>query len=227
MKRELGQETVDSPIEASKERRVTNSMNAARCPHVFQIGFNKCGTRTICEYFRANGVPAVHWKRGRLAQTIFANWLAGRNILRGLHKHRVFTDMESVGDGPILEAYKLFPWMAHDYPDAVFILNTRPLDHWLESRFNHMKGKYARRWRDALGLESYKELANAWTQSWHAHHDMVRAFFAPGRHRFFEFDIELEGPEAIGRQFPELDLDPAFYRVFGKTDQAIGRPALR
>jgi hypothetical protein len=92
---------------------------------VFQIGFNRCGTRTIHSYFDANRIRSVHWDAGRLARRIFTNLANGDDLLDGYSYFDVFTDMEWLDDAHHCEAYKLFPYFAAQYPDAVFILNTR------------------------------------------------------------------------------------------------------
>lgn len=184
---------------------------------IFQIGFNRCGTRTIARYFRANGLKVVHWDKGRLARSMFENWQLGLPLLRRYPERDVFTDMESAGPDRILEAYKLFPWLAFEHPDAVFILNTRNVDRWIASRFSHGDGFYAGYWRKALSIDSDAKLEKVWRRQWAAHHEAVETFFADGRYRFFRFDIETDGPEAINRHIPELGLDAERYSVAGKT----------
>ena len=103
------------------------SPRATRIPFkIFQIGFNKCGTKTLHHYFCRNGLRGVHWDQGRLAQRMFVNLARGNSLLEGYEQFDVFTDMEYLDDfGSYLEAYKLFPHLAAQYPNAVFILNTR------------------------------------------------------------------------------------------------------
>ena len=36
-------------------------------PKIFQIGFNKCGTRSITQLFHDSNVRSIHWDEGRLA----------------------------------------------------------------------------------------------------------------------------------------------------------------
>ena len=105
---------------------------------IFQIGFNKCGTRTIHQYFCDNGIRSVHWDEGRLAQRMFKNLSDGESLLAGYEEYDVFTDMEFLSEsGVFLEGYKLFPFLAAQYPDAVFILNTRDRESWIRSRVSH------------------------------------------------------------------------------------------
>ena len=36
-------------------------------PRIFLIGFNKCGTTSFHDYFKANGIASVHWRANTLA----------------------------------------------------------------------------------------------------------------------------------------------------------------
>ena len=121
---------------------------------IFQIGFNKCGTSTIHRYLRANGVKCVHWDDGRLAQRMFANLANGDNLMAGYEGFDAFTDMEYIDQvGTLLEGYKLFPYLAAQYPDAVFILNTRDREAWIRSRLA-WRGDYAARHRAHVAQRS-------------------------------------------------------------------------
>ena len=99
---------------------------------IFQIGFNKCGTRTIHRYLTRNGVSSVHWDAGRLAKRMYANLAEGRELLAGYEEFDAFTDMEYLDEfgTTYLEGYKLYPYLAAQYPNAVFILNTRNREAW-------------------------------------------------------------------------------------------------
>ncbi len=175
---------------------------------VFQIGFNRCGTDTLYRVFAESGVPSIHWDHGRLAQQIYANLSQGAPPVDGFLQVAFF-DMEWVRGG--LEAFKLFPKFYAAYPDAVFILNTRTRERWLESRLSHANGEYARLYQATAQLPSRDALVRYWRDDWDRHHANVRAFFA-GRGRMFEFNIEQEAPEKIVQAIPELRLDAKHYR---------------
>ena len=114
---------------------------------IFQIGFNKCGTKTLHHYFSRNGIKSVHWDEGRLAQRMFTNLATGKKLVAGYEQFDVFTDMEFLSkSGIYLEAYKLFPHLTSQYPEALFILNTRNREAWIRSRLEHGKNlSYAHR----------------------------------------------------------------------------------
>jgi hypothetical protein len=180
---------------------------------IFQIGFNRCGTRTIHKYLCANGLTGVHWHKGRLAKRIFRNHEQGRDLLAGYERFDVYTDMEWLEPARYLEAYRLFPQLAAQYPDAVFILNTRDREAWIKSRLGHLDGHYAALHKAYLKLDSDAELAEHWRKEWDLHHASVTEFFADGAHRFFVCRIETDLPQLLDRMLPELNLDPATYVV--------------
>ena len=184
---------------------------------IFQVGFNRCGTRTLHRYFRANGLKSVHWDKGRLAARMFRNLEAGADLLDGYRSFQVFTDMECLEPTRFLEAYKLYPQLAAQYPDAVFILNTRDREAWIRSRFAHRKGKYAALHKAYLEITSDTELADHWRNEWDRHLACVTQFFADGAHRFFVCQIENDLPQLLDRMLPELTLDHSTYSVHGQV----------
>ena len=183
---------------------------------IFQIGFNRCGTRTIHGYLAANGLRSIHWDDGRLARRIFANLANGDDLLAGYSYFDVFTDMEYLDDLNHLEAYKLFPYLAAQYPDAVFILNTRDREDWIRSRLRFRKGGYAARYKRHLGIASDQKLADAWREEWDHHHRRAVEFFETKPHRFFVCRIETDLPDLLNEKIPEIALNPALYRVEGR-----------
>lgn len=175
---------------------------------IFQIGFNRCGTKTLHKYFRANGLRSVHWNKGMLATRIFSNLEEGLDLLAGYESFDVFTDMEWLTPTRYLEAYKLYPQLAAQYPDAVFILNTRDREAWIRSRFAHGKpsGSYAARHKALLQIASDTELAEHWRMEWDLHHARVTEFFEDSAYRFFVWRIDDDLPQLLDRMLPELIL---------------------
>ena len=126
-------------------------------PRIFQIGFNKCGTRTLHAFFVQNGISAVHWDKGRLAARMFANLHFGRRCMEG-YEETAFSDMVLVNNnGVMLFGYKLFRELDAQYPKSFFILNTRDFDKWMTSWLSHVstnpnRGLLRTRMAQALGI---------------------------------------------------------------------------
>ena len=180
---------------------------------IFQIGFNKCGTSTLRHFLHKNGIASVHWDEGRLAQRIFDNLAANKELLSGYEEFRAFGDMEFIDGSRFLEGYRLFRQFAAQYPDSVFILNTRDREQWIQSRFRHNDGSYAAMHKSFYGVGSDEELAAIWRQEWERHHRGVLDFFRPGEFRFFTWRIDDDLPRLLEEHVPELSIDRIYYRA--------------
>jgi hypothetical protein len=191
---------------------------------VFQIGFNKCGTRTVHRFLQLNGLHAVHWDRGNLARSIYRNLTNRDSLIKGYEQFDAFSDMEYVTSEFAFEAYKLFPLLADEFPDALFLLNTRDREDWVRSRLDHREGAYAKKWKAVLGVDDDARLAELWRTDWDRHHERVTSFFASRHLQFLKFDIANDSPELIARYFPNCRFDLSAYRVKGKGAERQSLP---
>jgi hypothetical protein len=91
---------------------------------VFCIGFNKTGTTSLHEYFVRAGLNSKH---DALYQK-HTRTLPLDELRAYLDAHEAYTDGERANYVLLLELY----------PDAKFVLNTRELKKWLESRVKHV-----------------------------------------------------------------------------------------
>ena len=104
---------------------------------VFQIGFNKCGTKFLTELFHSNGYKGIHWAAGALADDIaYSKAVNRRPLAKWADEYTVFTDMESVHrfSMPMIEGFKEYALLDKWYPDAIFVLNIRKVDDWILGR---------------------------------------------------------------------------------------------
>eukprot|EP01083_Nonionella_stella_P014882 41665_1 len=99
--------------------------------YIFQIGFNKCATRTFTEFFQRNGIASCHYMH------------EGRNI------HGDMMKRYSQNEPLLMDYYREFMFYAdfapssallwqllfEEYPNARFILNIRNVNAWLRSRY--------------------------------------------------------------------------------------------
>jgi hypothetical protein len=180
-------------------------------PKIFQIGFNRCGTKTLHMFFLKNGLSSVHWDKGRLAVTMYQNILLGRRLLAGYEHYGCFTDMENALTGRFFfEGYKLYPQLLRAFPNAYFILNTRDMEKWIQSRMKHEGGRYKEHHKSIWRVSTDEALANVWRREWRRHHADVNEFFR-GHPRFMVFDIEADAPRSLAEFLAEFELDPAHY----------------
>jgi hypothetical protein len=160
---------------------------------IFQIGFNKCGTKSIHRFLSGNGLRSVHWDGGNLARKIHDNHMDGKPLLQGYEHFDCFTDMEDVDLGlyiPVL----YFKELDQQYPGSKFILNVRHIDHWITSRLNHRD--YIDVSMRTLGMDR-EEVIEHWRSQWHQHIHSVKEFFKNRPDDLLVFDIETEGDRFI------------------------------
>jgi len=184
---------------------------------IIQIGFNRCGTRTLHGFFLRNGISSVHWERGRIAKQFYARKAAGEDpftdyngsLLR-LRRHTVaLTDMQFLDGKVLLEPFKDYEYIHRFYPDAYYILNTRDRESWVRSRILHGAGNFLRRYQSYLGGAGVDEVCDVWRRDWDDHHTKARAFFRDSGARFLDFNIETDDVaticEFLSPDFGELD----------------------
>lgn len=75
---------------------------------LFIVGLPRTGTTSLCEFFLRHGQPTAHCAYTEAAMTL----------------------AKVIADTPV---YNDYPELAKAYPQAKFILNQRPLEHWLPS----------------------------------------------------------------------------------------------
>ena len=167
-------------------------------PLIFQIGFHRCGTTALAAFLERCGLPCVHYDRGRLGRRLRENLAAGRPPLAGYEEYRAFANMQYEDGADYFDGMAYFHELDDAY-DARFVLNTRPLDHWLRSLAAH----YARRPRALrlpclearFGTTDPSGVAEGWRALREAHHRQVRAELPP--ERLLVFDIESDPPERL------------------------------
>jgi hypothetical protein len=177
--------------------------SSASC-RIFLIGFNKCGTTSFHDFFKANGLTSVHWRANTLAMTIHRHVQSGhRPLLDGLEQWTAYTDMVCIpgspwgqsnsDDQPLIEACRMFKLLHESYPRSLFILNTRDPLAWIRSRLSHDGGQFAAAYRRALeseGVTTEAQLIRRWLQDWHDHHgDVLRYFTSHCPDQFLLFHI--------------------------------------
>jgi len=167
---------------------------------IFVIGFNKCGTKTIHEFFKKNQIPSYHigdfWLTFK--QRIALNLKEDKRFLEGYEQYTVFSDSEDIVDN-----YKL---LDHQYPDSRFILNTRDINRWLVSRLNHGRRKPKVIYPDGRYCDFSNKLHNVnytwpewveiWKEKWIKHHNDVDTYFKD-KDNLLIFNIEQDKPIKI------------------------------
>ncbi len=96
------------------------------------------------------------------------------------------------------------------YDDVYFILNTRDVNRWIDSRLKHNNGTYLERFCSILNMNK-KGVINYWLSMWYKHHAEVLTYFY-NRENFLLFNIDTGNGEMLC-EF--LNIDKKFAKKFG------------
>ncbi|MEM9223253.1 MAG: glycosyltransferase 61 family protein [Pseudomonadota bacterium] len=184
---------------------------------VIQIGFNKCGTRSMYRFFLKNHVPAMHWAKGTVGHDVRENLAEGRPPFEGHEEYVFYSDLMGPRGEPVFEGHFHYKEFYEAYPGSLFILNTRNEDNWIRSRQRHPN--FIRRFAHHYSLDSPEAVEELWRDQWRSHHAGVRSFFADKPGQLLTFDIENHGGgELAAFVKPHLSLDPACWGHVGKAE---------
>ncbi|WP_108883337.1 sulfotransferase [Anderseniella sp. Alg231-50] len=197
-------------------------------PKIFLIGYNKCGTKTFHDFFRKNGLRSLHFRKkygpfkgAHLARSMEENSKSGKNILDGVSRYQVYSDMVYVDNDTAIEANKFFRELDSHYPGSHFIFNDRPVEDWIRSRINHVGGPYnsfIERWQNATGL-SREAVIDFWRTEYFQHKKQVLEYFQ-GRPDFMHFDLTRHSvSDLVSFLSPAYRLDADKWAVKGTTKE--------
>lgn len=158
-------------------------------PKIFNIGLNRAGTTSLTRALGILGLQAVHHKHAgeRLYDLVVQNRRRGRRLLDGVDRHYdAFSDFA---------AHNFFSILDQQYPGSRFILTTRELQAWLDSR--------ARKVRDNLSRPDYRHAfrivdREKWAQERATYLARLEGYFARRPGDLLVIDIP------AGQGWPEL-----------------------
>lgn len=197
---------------------------------IFQIGFYKCGTTTLANFFNANGIPSIHWgKDGELAYSMHINHFLKRPLLNQeyLDQYVGFFDMNNAHSGaPIYIGVMYFKELDRQYPGSKFILNVRNKEAWLKSQAMH-KTRFKKTLLQKIAEDyhvSTIRMLEIWSELWDTHHAAVIEYFKDRPQDLLIFDIEKDPPSKITEFFaPYFHLDPELYGHDNVTKKASNK----
>ena len=196
---------------------------------IFQIGFNRCGTTSFYNFFKKNRIPSLHWNRGSIAAGIKAAHLSNKPLLSLVEGFTFYSDMEYVDiihagewiselqfqelfkqqnrdDFLPIYGYEMFAELDKQYPNSKFILNTRDVDNWINSRLRFLKSGYEYCKHGHSFHDNEEELKLCWKEHWHTHYNSVIDYFKDRPHDLLIFNIESDDPVKIVDFFANLEL---------------------
>ena len=199
-----------------------NSKNKFR---IFQIGFNKCGTRSLNHLFKKNGIKTIHYGGGKIAETMFKHYKKNEPLIDIRYRNiTFFSDMESIvnPETPLYVSQHLFKNLYYQYPNSIFILNIRNKDNWIKSRLNHgsksNEVKYLKIIMSKMNM-SRKEVIKLWSEEWDTHIKNVKEFFNDKPNKLIIYNIETEPIDVlITKLKPYININKELYKHIGKTN---------
>lgn len=202
----------------------TNESHPITLPRVVQIGFHKCGTRSLEQLFRRAGHRVVKFKLRRpfrrsrnAALLIRENLKVGRKVFAGMEDYTFYADLIYQTETESFEPIRCFREIIRDYPDTILLLNVRKREDWIKSRLNHGHGEFARRVMRQRGISSPEMLAEAWRSEWDVHLAEVRKFMASRPEQFIEFDIDTGSAQDLVERLPGYALRAEDWGDVGRT----------
>jgi len=213
---------------------------------IFQIGFNKCGTTSLHDFFVKNGYLSHHWDGGNIARTIKEN-IDSQNILKGYPENSFFSDMESSSVSEDIFGQYYFQKLNECYRSARFILNIRDKNKWIKSRLNHRHHTDDRRWKfgeynlpayakdsmfrlgDLLNINFRKDkgsnssdgpelLKKIWSAQWDSHiYEVTNYFKKIEPWKLLVFDVEKDNIYKLIDFFKDLNLNKERWGISNKT----------
>lgn len=137
---------------------------------IFCIGLNKTGTISLHQALQTLGIRSLHWGGPSSGKRVGKALREGRGLVDDFPDHDAFSDIAALS--------KRYPLLDEQYPGSRFILTTRPMEEWVESRRAHV-----RRNRDRAARGDYDGTfltidPDAWREEFTAHHEAVASYFA-------------------------------------------------
>lgn len=146
-------------------------------PKIFLIGFNKCGTTSFHKFFHAQGLKSWHFKLKDKYLAVEASRSTDVVSCRKTFAHgQVFSDFTYFTEETFLEPLDMYGLWRMAFPDAYFILNSRDVDSWLNSRMNHRGGTFFSRYM-LFSEQTKDEVLIEWRNKFQSHTENVLSFF--------------------------------------------------
>jgi hypothetical protein len=153
----------------------------ARRPHIFCIGLNKTGTSSLHTALEMLGYTSLHWGGRPSSIAVHRASKHGMPLLAYLGDYDAYSDIQSLS--------LRFDELDEQYPGSKFILTTRDLDGWLDSRRRHVERNQVNREKGTYTGQFLVVDYDAWTAQYRDHHARVRAYFADRPRDLLEMDI--------------------------------------
>lgn len=170
------------------------------CPKIFFIGFNKTATTAFHRFFLDNNYKSFHNKKSKknLALTIRNNLQNKLPILHSIDDAHCYSDLMYVDDNEYIEGHKYFKEIYNEYKNSYYVLQTRNLEDWINSRLAHCNRIYTllERTQKTLNFSAVDQTVEFWKNDRDLHEQSVTEFFKR-KDNFLKFNIDIDNIEKI------------------------------
>lgn len=150
-----------------------------------------------------------------IKNTIKENFLQGKDIIAGLEEYDAFSDWD-LDDS----SHLIFKEFYNQYPRSKFILNTRSIESWLNSREKHvLRNQRRKKDNPSKDIQWLTVDREAWSNHYERHHKSVHDFFEDKKNELLFYDVTLDegwkplceflGCEEPSKAFPRANVTPS------------------
>jgi len=194
-------------------------------PRIFGIGLTKTATSSLHSAISHLGFRSIHH-----GDEVFRESIEEAIAIDFPSLHRA-EDLDAFFDVPaVVDRFDRFDL---EYPGSRFILSTRPLEPWIESRRRHVETNQRLRDQGDIHGAALDIDVDGWIEEWHRHHERVLSYFADRPGDLLVIDVcSGEGWEVLApfvgwqrlpeRTFPWENAADSVADAAGTADDAIG-----
>lgn len=189
------------------------------------------------ELFHKSKIKSIHWDKGQLAKSMFDNLQQNKNLLsQDYTNYQAYSDIESMfivdGKENWIFMYEYFELLDRQYPHSKFILNTRNLEGWINSRLNHYSNYYLdgnkvckrhqpiEYWKlhcRFYNVSSKNEIVEIWKKQWITHHEKVLHYFQHRKEDLLVYDLDKDNLNKFKTFFPNINFSLEEMPITHKT----------
>jgi len=136
---------------------------------IFCIGLNKTGTISLHQALTAMGFTSLHWGGQASRAGVERAIREGKPMLEYLGDYDAYSDIQRLSTS--------FDVLDEQYPGSRFILTTRPVDGWIDSRRRHVERNRERKARGEYDGTFLEIEPDRWRAQFAEHHARVAAYF--------------------------------------------------
>lgn len=171
---------------------------------IFCIGLNKTGTVSLHEAFLMLGFTSVHFisdKGEDIKEIIKNNHENNEKLLKGIEEYNAYSDWA------LPSTNMLFKEFDKQYPGSKFILNTRDLESWINSREKHVNRipNLKQLQKEHPDNPWYTIDKENWKNEYNQHHEEVNKYFKGREDELLVFNV-IDG-DSWEKLCPFLDAD--------------------